>query len=487
MIRTQNLSCDPRFRDRKGVTLTEVLMSLMIMSIGVSAVMVLFPLSVLRSVQSTQLTNAAILKRNIESELRNDQKLIFDPDGNFDLAANDAQRAFALAEHFQAVAARNYVVDPAAFYALYGQDNDGNATLDGADDAFARSLGNTGTAAGFLVGTPLVSRFLPRFDGRVMSGFLNSTAVLSSSLSADQLRALSELGLKRCRLGDGKTVQLDTFAANPLTRTLPFGSYGPAGAYLVGIQLQDTVSEDDLTQIPTSSNSIPGNLIADPENSEIVIFSANGNFSQTFPLTHIDATRRAAFWSEYDDDVSGAAWQDFNRNYVEDVRPLPREFQGTAGRVVLRSSRAADFTWLLTVRRASDGRVSGADVVVRHNVGITAQDERAFTAVFTAGSPFVGVNNWADGTAPIIKRGQFILDPVNARWYRIAAVTYSSGSTPSSPWSVFDYRVELENAAIASSGTLASGANPMVPSAAVFVPHVVDVYPLGSMDFPESL
>ncbi|MFN7868522.1 MAG: prepilin-type N-terminal cleavage/methylation domain-containing protein, partial [Planctomyces sp.] len=43
-----------------GVTLTEVLMSLMIMSIGISSVMVLFPISVLRSAQSTQLTNAAI-------------------------------------------------------------------------------------------------------------------------------------------------------------------------------------------------------------------------------------------------------------------------------------------------------------------------------------------------------------------------------------------------------------------------------------------
>ena len=52
---------------RSGVTLTEVLMSLMIMSIGISAVAVLFPISVLRSVQATQLTNAAILKRNAQA------------------------------------------------------------------------------------------------------------------------------------------------------------------------------------------------------------------------------------------------------------------------------------------------------------------------------------------------------------------------------------------------------------------------------------
>ena len=56
--------------DRRGVTLTEVLMSLMIMSIGISSVAVLFPLSMLRSLQATQLTNAALLKMNVELILK---------------------------------------------------------------------------------------------------------------------------------------------------------------------------------------------------------------------------------------------------------------------------------------------------------------------------------------------------------------------------------------------------------------------------------
>ena len=49
--------------DRRGVTLTEVLMSLMIMSIGISSVAVLFPLSMLRSLQATQRTAAAAAAR----------------------------------------------------------------------------------------------------------------------------------------------------------------------------------------------------------------------------------------------------------------------------------------------------------------------------------------------------------------------------------------------------------------------------------------
>ena len=71
--------------ERHGVTLIEVLMSLMIMSIGVSAVMVLFPISVLRSVQATQLTNAAILKYVAEAIVQMQPQLVFDPDGDGNL------------------------------------------------------------------------------------------------------------------------------------------------------------------------------------------------------------------------------------------------------------------------------------------------------------------------------------------------------------------------------------------------------------------
>ena len=92
---------------RSGVTLTEVLMSLMIMSIGISSVAVLFPISVLRSVQATQLTNAAILKRNAQSLLDMRQELIFDPDGdgNFN-------------EHIGAQQELNYIVDPSGYFEM---------------------------------------------------------------------------------------------------------------------------------------------------------------------------------------------------------------------------------------------------------------------------------------------------------------------------------------------------------------------------------
>ena len=54
---------------RAGVTLTEVLMSLLVMGIGVVSVATLFPLAVLRGARATQYTAGTVLKQNAEETL----------------------------------------------------------------------------------------------------------------------------------------------------------------------------------------------------------------------------------------------------------------------------------------------------------------------------------------------------------------------------------------------------------------------------------
>lgn len=56
-----------RIQSRSGSTLTEVLVALMIMSIGLVSVATLFPLSILRSVKATQITQATDARFNAES------------------------------------------------------------------------------------------------------------------------------------------------------------------------------------------------------------------------------------------------------------------------------------------------------------------------------------------------------------------------------------------------------------------------------------
>ena len=487
---TIRMDLERQKHDRRAVTLIEVLMSLMIMSIGVSAVMVLFPISVLRSVQSTQMTNATILKYNTEAQLRRDPKVIFDPDGNFDLATNEQQRQQAVSEHYQSAAFRNYIVDPVGFHGFFGFDNDGNGTVDTTDDAWARSFGNDGYQPGFQLGAPptIVVPSLRRYDGRVISQFVGAveSGVQSSALSADQITALQQLASRLARLGDGKTVQLDTIAeGTPLVRTI-------AGTpYFVGVQVPSSVAMDELIAIPTSTNSNPGGLIPDPELAEIVLFSVDGRFSQTYPLTHISPADRKAFWSEYDDDATASAPVDFNRNGYADIRPLPAQFGGSVGRVLLRSVRTADYSWLLTVRRGSDGQARGVDVVIRYHSGVKPQDERVFPATFAKGFNIVGLSRPGDGTEPTLKRGQFIFDPANARWYRITDYEErpSAGFIPAAEvpfWAAYDYRVAIETAAVADAGRLPTASTAAVYSGGMLLPGVIDVYPMGSLSLPPA-
>lgn len=90
---------------RRGVTLTEVLMSLMIMSIGVVSLATLFPISTLRVLEATNLTNSAIARFNAEGIVDSFDTMIHNPDGISTTREGG----------------RNYVVDPLGWYELLAQ------------------------------------------------------------------------------------------------------------------------------------------------------------------------------------------------------------------------------------------------------------------------------------------------------------------------------------------------------------------------------
>jgi len=92
---------------RQASTLAEVLVSIMILSIGIISLATLFPISILRSLQATQLTNATILRFNAESQIDVSPSIVYDPVPGSNLTGT------------------NYIVDPLGF---------------------ARSEGNIGTA-----------------------------------------------------------------------------------------------------------------------------------------------------------------------------------------------------------------------------------------------------------------------------------------------------------------------------------------------------
>lgn len=370
---------------RTGVTLTEVLMSLMIMSIGVSAVAVLFPVSTLRAIQANQLTHGAIVKYNVEALVQADTKWIVDPDRDGDLV-----------EHFRTPQSRNYIVDPLAYYTHFADGNTNNSAV---------FYGNDGINGG----GPLT-----RFGGGLKT-LTGADETVPAARDALRLAALTI-----ATQGDGWTTDID---ATPL-------SVISTANGIIGVQLASP-ADLDLTQVATSNLLLPGTapnnyLIPDPELYRVVVYSGDGKLTQAYPLTHISATN-AVIWSE-DTDADGTGDHDFNMSgtmsAVEDIRPLPVEFGGVVSRVLLQSRRTNDFSWLLSVRRRSDGAVQNVDIVVRFTNGVDLADERLFEATFVKGTNVVGIRypyraNATDTTTPKFKRGKFILDAQNARWYRV--------------------------------------------------------------------
>lgn len=102
---TSSLLQSDRTRHRSGATLTEVLMSLMIMAIGVVSLATLFPISAQRVLEATNLTNSTVVRFNAEGLVDSYPTLVHNPDG---IAATRE-------------GGRNYQVDPLGWYELLQQ------------------------------------------------------------------------------------------------------------------------------------------------------------------------------------------------------------------------------------------------------------------------------------------------------------------------------------------------------------------------------
>lgn len=498
MIRyTQQLdSCKPGTFPH-GVTLIEVLMSLMIMAIGVSAVMVLFPISVLRSVQATQMTNAAILKTNAVTLINARKQLIFDPDGDGNLQ-----------EHVGRTDELRYIVDPGGYFAIAQNTNfsipySATATLSAGNDPTlpndsalrggADWFGNIDSNAD---GIPEPFPVMPRFDGGVRVGTMSTSypGGFNPGGAGAEIQALRLLAASINKLGDAWETQYDGVPDGFLFADGSTGTsavYGAAGAAIVGLVLS---ADHDLSAVPSAQTLVPrvgGNqIIPDPEVCRAVVFSQDGNFSVALPLIAIDSATNRIMWSE-DVDFSGVAYdagEDINLNGTIEVRLLPPQFvnpttgQYEIGRVLLQSARTQDYNWLLTVRRGRDGQARGVDVVITHNKSVTVDDERLYTTEFIPGAFSVrmildgGLTEGAEVAEPALRKGGYLLDIQNARWYRISNYREEKGMTIGGITGD-GYVISLETSVGSAS----------VVGKAMFLPGVIDVYPAGSFSVPNNL
>jgi hypothetical protein len=344
---------------RAGSTLTEVLVALLIMSIGIVSLTTLFPLSILRSLRAAQLTRGTDLANNAKSTLalfvdanntNFPPRMITDPDLD---GVTNPYPAF-------------YVIDPLGWSLS-------NAVTGGSPATF----GNLGS------GTPYDTNIV----GLVNTGGTHRYNFNHGSPSyADNF----------VRLPDSWNQVYEDFSSNPVVGS---GANG-------------------YTQLDVNNLSGAGFALGGGVTYRAVIFSADGTSSQSRTLT--SASGNTITWSE-DINNSGAlnGTEDLNSNGVLDSYTLPGNFTPGLVRIDANERR---YTWLLTIRKLTSATQGEVDVVVffGREEANPVGDETLYQASFVKGSWEATVTY--SGTAPPIKRGGFVFDAVNAHWYRITAI-----------------------------------------------------------------
>jgi hypothetical protein len=410
---------------RSGSTLTEVLVSLLIMSIGIFGVISLFPLSIQRSIRATTLTHGTDLRYNAEAFLELLPRMIGDPD-------LDGVTGVPI-EYVGPTGASNYVIDPVGWMAMELE----NPTPPSAPfrDYFGNTLGTN---------PQLPPPAAPPFPLPRRYNFRKTTAPAAAALAT---------------MPDSWAWQYEDYSANPALdpglTAVTLNNFGP-------------------TQIDVNGLGASGFTMAPGVNYRAIIYSADGQSSQVRTITQVNVD--TIKWTEDINDSGNPipdAGEDAplpagrgNGNGAIDHYPLPIPSVFTPGKVLI-ESQDPRYTWLMTIRRQASG-TADIDIVVYFSRPLNdlRNEEQTYTAVFSKGTKQVNVDYTANGTAPFARRGSYVFDADNARWYRITQVVDNKSG---------QMTLQIELPAYASSPIPANGGG-----RAMFPRGVVDVYPIGT-------
>ncbi|QDU53036.1 type IV pilus modification PilV family protein [Gimesia panareensis] len=413
----------------RGVTLMEVLMSVMIMSIGVISLASLFPISILRGVQATQLTNATVLRYNAEALIDSfPTQFVFDPDGTLNTNGHIAHQR----------ANRKYVVDPlGAYYAT--QDATG----------FAGKFGNDGSSSTF--------PNIPRYN----AGLTTQLMALNFFTQQDSWKEL--------------------YSGVPASITYP-------ALDTITIDPNDISSGIvNLVEIAQTVTPATGSVVG----GRILIYDSTGKQMQERFITGANIDTSAGTVSFVSSPLrDNGLYQNPSKIRIETLDP--------------------QYSYLLTVRRSIASDIASVDVVVFFRRDFNPEYEAIhqvenFVAQWLPGPDGAwGIKNYDDDKdgstdeqageqgaagsddyrrrafrvrfntnveAPNLKRGGYVFDAINARWYRIQKVENFPKGSPTADITLDQPIIESINS-FSSPGTPTAGL--------ILMPHVVQVYPLGN-------
>lgn len=371
---------------RSGTTLTEVLMSLMIMSIGVVSVATLFPIATMRTLEANKQTISTIARFNAEPAIDTfvdglgRPALVHNPDGEYALpgspagvfdstpynSASSITPPGALLPTFRG---QTYLVDPIGWQGF----NEDPATpgsplpspfsaspppLSAPRDFFGNSVFTVPAGA---VLTPLprryvgVSAFLP---------FANPYPTTPAQLVASRLRAAGV-----ATQPDNWKPVLESQATAVSTSTVS----GVTG--ITGVTLDNDV---DLSLINLASGTY-----------RVVIFDIEGERSETRDLYNINAGALSVDWIPLAPNQPQLLPTRFDTSPATGATP-------NVGKVRIEVADQV-YTWMLSVRKRPTGDAS-VDVVVFFKRNFDPNRERVFNAEFRKWKLWRDAKNDYDGT-----------------------------------------------------------------------------------------
>lgn len=500
---------------RAGTSLTEVLMSLMIMSIGVVSVATLFPISALRTLEANKQTNSTIARFTAEALVDVDPQVVHNPDGVnvFPGAAAGVidstpyNSAFSIAPPGPAQATfrgQNYLVDPIGWQGFNEDPATPGTPLPSFPIIAPPPTGNSprdwfGNTAPAAVNWPLTRRYT---GASLFSAPYPSTA---AGLIAAKARAAALVAQPDNwkAMGEGQFVD-----------SIPPGTT----TGITGVTLDNNANLQAVS--PASVGAY-----------RAVIYDVDGDHSEV----------RSGITVAYNTGLN--AWE------VTWLDPLPARFNSPGaglppniGKVRVEVGDQV-YTWMLSVRKRSSGPAS-VDVVVFFKRNFDPNNERVFDGEFRKWKLWRDAQNDYDGTPaqrqpgvsgvndngvngpddvgeigypgiysieqdvpngtvtikvpsaalederPKARRGGYVFDTKNGLWYRIRAVQnklFGVGPGSNEDWVdlVLDESIRLDSTEdLNGSGSLDltgedRNNNGTIDRGGVIVhPNVVNVFPL---------
>lgn len=434
-----------------GLTLVEILMSLLVTGIGVLGVVALLPIAFVRAVQATNLTNGTILRYNAESMIQVNQSLLARWQPNQIYSATTPN--YLVAEGMGGAINGDLIVNPN--YPNIGFQCT-TAGTSGLIPPTWNTTVNSTTPDGTCVWTTRLYAANPPTSpiGFPPQKFASAYGI---GYVIDPLGWYALGSPLQTNLGNNNgTVDVNAFprfnAQVPNAVAASYQAYlpdsfveivraavNPAGVTPNSVTLMNNADLSGVAYSPLSTfAAAPFPYIV----SRVVMTDSTGKTSQTRLVTGTNVATSTVSWSAND--------------------PIVGTFVPATARVESQEQR---YTWLLTVIPSSGGGSSSVQVTVFFNRSPVASDEQVVQEVTPNADGVVTPFHftYAAGNKPFAKKGSFLFDCYFGRWYRIRNIANDTGTA-------FDVFVDQ---ARQPGDMLVSNT-----FGAVFMKGVVDVYTL---------